>query len=167
MAVRQLPLFGADITLCSILFCEMKIKFSIYAQNLKLHIMFDDVHWWFMFSNYRCTVAFCLPFWCVRSAKFTKLCLFALSCLSVCLSARMLQLQNRWIFMTVLKSCWAVSYISVELKTDVSEVSFVSIIRMHVVNGHASLIHIYQATFTWKTTFISVLKRRNFSRHKV
>jgi hypothetical protein len=43
MAVRQLPLFGADITLCSILFRKKKIKFSIYAQNLKLQIMFDDV----------------------------------------------------------------------------------------------------------------------------
>jgi hypothetical protein len=39
---------------------EIKIKFSICAQNLKSHIMFDDVDWWFMFSNYRCTVT-CLP----------------------------------------------------------------------------------------------------------
>jgi hypothetical protein len=65
------------------LFRKKKIKFSIYAQNLKLQIMFDDVRWWFMFSNYRCTVALYLPFWRVRNTNFTKLRLLALPYLFV------------------------------------------------------------------------------------
>lgn len=159
MAVRPLPLFGADITLCSILFCEMKIKFSIYAQNLKLHIMFDDVHWWFMFSNYRFTVALCLPYWRVRSAIFTKLRLLALPCLFVRLYVSTPE--------PLLKSSWAVSYVSAELKNQ----RFGGLLRLYHQDTWGEWPRVTDTyipvNITWKTTFISVLERRTFFRHKV
>jgi hypothetical protein len=37
--------------------------------------------------------------------------------------------------LTVLKSSWAISSVNIELKTDVSEISSVSIVRIDVVNS--------------------------------
>jgi hypothetical protein len=57
-----------------------------------------------------------------------------------------------------LKSPRTISHVSVELKTDVSEIS-VSIVRVDVVNGHTSAIHIPVLSNPWHAVRLSRVRR--------